>query len=101
MRKYHKILTNTLENMTQGNHKVVWSQSIGGKTYYTDNDKKPFINGITRVFIYHASIIAYFNDNTGEAFFTHDDYYTTSTTQAINGYKEYAQKHHYTLIDLD
>lgn len=89
MRKYVKVLTESEHNKAVGNHSV---KHYIAPAYFKVKEEKNgnfFIVGATRVFCYHENAICYVNDNNRWFFLTHAGWYTSSTSCALNGYKEY------------
>lgn len=98
MRKYAEKLVNALPPRKGyercGNHMVMFSNPEKPPTYYTTylddkTSKWVEVRGATRSFLYHGNVIFIVNDVADKYWLSHAGYFTSSTTQAINSYKEY------------
>lgn len=89
MRKYVKVLTEATNDKTVGNHSVqLYSRPISYHIKKERNGKLVIIHA-TRLFLYHGNIICYADDDDRCFWLTHAGWYTSSTTCALNGYREY------------
>lgn len=92
MRKYVEKLVNATNDKTVGSHSVNWY--IPDKhlhlCYLDDKTGEwEYVTGISREFLYHGNTICLVDDGGGRFWLSHAGWFTSSTTCAINGYKEY------------
>lgn len=93
MRKYAETLVNYAgANFYKrvGNHSVelwTWLNSIRYLDDATNAYKR--VDNPTRIFRYHDHIICIVNDNTKQFWLSHAGWFTPSTTQALNSYREW------------
>lgn len=93
MRKYAERLVNyagAKSSKRVGNHSVelwLWPNST---TYLDDATYEgKLVKNPTRIFKYHDNRICIVNDNTKQFWLSHAGWFTSSTTQALNQYREW------------
>lgn len=89
MRKYVKVLVESERDKRVGNHSV---KHYADSTYFRIDDERNnsfLVVGTTRVFSHHGNAICYVDDEMRQFWLTHAGWYTSSTTCALNGYREY------------
>ena len=93
MRKYAETLANYVGEKSfkrVGNHTVELWLILHYASYLDDTTYEvKRVKNATRVFRYHDNTICIVNDNTKQFWLSHAGWFTTSTTQAINSYREY------------
>lgn len=93
MRKYAKTLVNYVGEKGSkrvGNHMVELWLNLPYTIYLDDTtDKWKRVNNPTRIFRYHDNTICIVNDNAKKFWLSHAGWFTASTTQAINAYREH------------
>ena len=93
MRKYAETLVKYAGNKSFkhcGNHMVMRWPSIGYATYLDDKtDKWVTVDNATRSFTYHGNVICVVNDIADKFWLSHAGWFTSSTTQALNQYREW------------
>ena len=86
MRTYHEVLTEAGRGRKAGNHRVVFSDYA---RVYNDNGKNLMeLPDITRVFIYHDTIICAVDDINKQFYLTHGGWFSRSTNEALAGYRQ-------------
>lgn len=90
MRTYHEVLTAAVKNRKAGNHRVEFLQDGDSPLFYTDDGynlmKLPAT--ITRVFVYHDTVICAVDDINKQFYLTHGGWFSRSTNEALAGYRE-------------
>lgn len=99
MRKYAETLVNDLGVKKPfkhcGNHMVMhFPLGSARPPYYTTflddkTDRWITIENATRSFTYHGNVVCVVNDQTEQFWLSHAGWFTSSTTQAINSYREH------------
>lgn len=89
MRKYVKVLVESPNDKRAGNHSVKLYSCLISYDYKKERDGKLVVIHATRVFLYHGNIICYVDDDDRCFWLTHAGWFTSSTTCALNGYREY------------
>ena len=93
MRKYVKTLVSSTTNLRCGNHAVKFAPK--STTFLDDRKgeeveiKNPSKFYPLRVFTYHGNTICIVSDSVNEFWLSHAGWWTSSTTQALNQYREY------------
>ena len=73
-----------------GNHTVMRWPSSDYATYLDDKtDKWVTIDNATRSFTYHGNVVCVVNDLADKFWLSHAGWFTSSTTQALNQYREW------------
>lgn len=95
MRKYVERLVNATNDKAVkvvGNHKVCWYIPDNHLRLSYQDDKTgdwKYVEGATRTFHYHGNTICLVKDSERKFWLSHSGWFTSSTSCAVNGYKEY------------
>lgn len=96
MRVYHEVLTNAKRDRKQGSHQVIFTKDNKLSSYspmYVDDGSKrlELPDTITRVFIYHWTIICAVDDTNKQFYMSHGGWHSRSTNEALAGYRQVFQ----------
>lgn len=93
MRVYHEVLTNAKRSRKAGNHRVLttvdWNKVSWGDMMTDDGRwhlRLP--STISRVFIYHLTIICAVDDTNKKFYLSHGGWFSRSTNEALAGYRQ-------------
>ena len=76
-----------------GNHAVILNPI--STVFLDDTGKSIEINNPSRVFTYHDNVICVVSDHDNKFWLSHAGWYTSSTSQALNQYRELFQRRGY------
>lgn len=94
MRTYHEVLTNAKRDRVQGNHRVEFTEGCKfAPTVWADDgySRLSIPDTITRVFIYHSTIVCAVDDINKKFYLTHGGWFSRSTNEALAGYRQVFQ----------